>query len=68
MKEKTYLIALVCDLSNINIEKKTISLRICIFSFVQCYGNQKSLRIVEEEKTVVRLTKVPNEATLQAMR
>ena len=57
-------------------EKKTISLRICISSFIHCYGNQKSLRIVEEEKTVqrlavygnVRLTKVPNEAKLQAVR
>ena len=34
--------------------EKTISLRICISSFVHCYGNQKSLRIVEEEKTVQR--------------
>ena len=44
MKEKTYLIALVCDLSNINMEKK--SLRICITPFVQNYDKQKSLRIV----------------------
>ena len=50
MKEKTYLIALVCDLSNINIEKKIISLRICISTFVHCYGKQKSLRIVETRK------------------
>ena len=82
---RTNLFALVCDLSNINMEKKIISLRICISSFVHCYGKQKSLRIVEKkkkkkkkkpEKTVqrwavygnVRLTKVPNEATLQAVR
>ena len=44
----------VCDLSNINMEKKAIRLRIFISSFVHCYGNQKSLRIAEEEKTVQR--------------
>ena len=40
MKEKTNLIALVCDLSNINMEKPII-LRICISSFIHCYGKQK---------------------------
>ena len=49
MKEKTYLIALVCDLSNINMGKKIISLRICISSFFHCKGKQKSLRIVEKK-------------------
>ena len=34
----------------INMEKKIISLRICISSFVHCYGKQKSLRIVGETK------------------
>ena len=51
-----------------------MSLRICISSFVHCYGKQKSLRIVEK-KTVQRqaiysnvgLTKFLNEATLQAV-
>ena len=73
MKEKPYLIALVCDMSNINMERK---IRISISSFVYCYGKQKSLRIVVKKKTVqllavygnVRLKKVPNEATLQAVR
>ena len=50
MKEKTYLTALVCDLSNINMERKKISLRIFISSFVHCYGKQKSLTIVEKKK------------------
>ena len=29
--------------------KKIVSLRICISSFVHCYGKQKSLRIVEKK-------------------
>ena len=73
MKEKTYFIALVFDLSSINMEKKIISLRICISSFVP-----KELKKTTKKKTHysgkpytygnVRLTKVPNEATLQAVR
>ena len=56
--------------------EKKISLRICMSSFVHCYGKQKRLRIVEKSGTAVsriryyrnvRLTKVPNEATLQAV-
>ena len=35
-------------------EEKTISLKICISSFVHCYCKQKSLRIVEKKKTVQR--------------
>ena len=51
-------------------EKKTISLRIWIFSFVHCHGKQKSLRIVGEKKRYSSkpYTKVPNEATLRAVR
>ena len=40
-------------LSKINMEKKTITLRICISSFVHCYGKQKSLRIVGKNGTAV---------------
>ena len=53
MKEITYLIAIVCDFSNINMEKKTISLQICISSFLHNYGKQKCLRIVEKNSTAV---------------
>ena len=51
-------------------EKKTISLRICISSFVHCYGKQKSLRIVEKTRYSDKpyTVTVPNEATLQAVR
>ena len=34
--------------------EKTIILRICISSFVHCYGKQKSLRIAGGKKTVQR--------------
>ena len=42
------------------------------FAFVHCYGKQKNLRIVGEKRYSgkpydVRLIKVPNEATLQAV-
>ena len=54
-------------------EKKPISLRICISSFVSFYGKQK--RIVEKKSVHrlavydnVRMTKVPNEASLTTSR
>ena len=53
MKEKTYLIALVCDLSNINMERKDnkfTDLHFYIRSLLRQYGKHKSLRIVEKKK------------------
>ena len=48
MKEKTYLIALVCDLSNINMEKKQNKFTDFLF-FIRCYGKQKRLKIIEKK-------------------
>ena len=49
-------------------ERKTISLRICISSFVHCYGKQKSLRIVEKKNRYSGkpyTVTVPNEAAMK---
>ena len=62
-ERETYLIALVCNLSNINIEKKVYG-----FAFLRSIiaTANKSLRTVKKNRYIgnVRMTKVPNEATL----
>ena len=47
-ERETYLIALVCDLSNINMEKKQNKFTDFHF-FIRCYGKQKRLKIIEKK-------------------
>ena len=66
MKEKPYLIALVCDLSNINMERKSnkfTDLHFYIRSLLRQYGKHKSLRIVEKNKQKNRYSAKPYTVT-----